>query len=84
MVKQPCFGFAKTITLSHREREVMCGLANSKTQEQIAAELHISRKTVKRYCANIRAKFGGATMVGAIAIAVQAKLIRVRVFRETS
>ena len=60
----------------------MCGLANSKSQEQIAAELHISRKTVKRYCANIRAKFGGVTMNGAIAIAVQAKLIRVRVFRE--
>jgi hypothetical protein len=44
--------------------------------------LGISQTTVKRYTASIRESFGGVPISCAIAIAVQAKLVRVRVFRE--
>ena len=82
LAAQPCFKFDRKFHLSPREIEVIQGLANGEGQKAIAQRLGISQTTVKRYTAGIRAEFGGVPISCAIAIAVQAKLIRVRVFRE--
>ena len=84
MAAQPCFKFAREFHLSPRELEVIQGLANGEGQKEIALRLGISQSTVKRYTAEIRQEFGGVPLSCAIAIAVQARLVRVRVFREVS
>jgi DNA-binding NarL/FixJ family response regulator len=81
-VKQPSFAFTREFHLSPRELEVIQGLANGEGQKEIASRLGISQSTVKRYTAEIREEFGGVPLSCAIAIAVQARLVRVRVFRE--
>ena len=45
-------------TLSDRELEVFCAFGRGKGTAQIAAELHLSSKTVQAYCKRIKDKLG--------------------------
>jgi DNA-binding NarL/FixJ family response regulator len=52
-------------TLSPRESQVLAGLADAKTDAQIADELAISAKTVSVHVANLKSKLGVQTRVEA-------------------
>lgn len=54
--------------LSDRELEILYMIADGKTSPQIAAELFVSRHTVKRHMANIRAKLGVRSQAAAVAM----------------
>lgn len=61
--------------LSRRELEVLRLVATGKTNQQVAAELHISDKTVARHLANIYLKLGLSTRAGATAYAFEQGLV---------
>jgi two-component system response regulator NreC len=62
-------------TLSDREREVTRLIALGYTNAEIAAELHISRKTVETHRAHILAKLGLRTRADLVRFAIAFKLI---------
>ncbi|MBR6376608.1 MAG: response regulator transcription factor [Oscillospiraceae bacterium] len=54
----PEFGKITKYDLTERELEVLRELTRNRTNEEIAADLHLSPKTVKRHIENILAKTG--------------------------
>ncbi len=54
----PEFGRITKYDLTERELEVLRELTRNRTNEEIAADLHLSPKTVKRHIENILAKTG--------------------------
>jgi DNA-binding NarL/FixJ family response regulator len=63
-----------TARLTKREREVLQLLANGLRQDDIAARLFISRKTVGTHVANISRKLGVRTQAQAVAVAYRDEL----------
>ena len=59
--------------LSAREKRVLGGVAEAKTNKEIACELHISPATVKRHLENILRKLQLRNRVEAAVYAVRAK-----------
>ena len=52
--------------LTRRELEVLARIANGATNRQVAAQLHLSDKTVGRHLANIYAKLGVSSRTAAV------------------
>jgi len=61
--------------LSPRERQVLALVATGRTNRAVAAELHISDKTVARHVSNIFAKLGLSTRAAATAYAYEHDLV---------
>ncbi len=51
-------GRSRLASLTPRELEILRGIARGHTQKEIAAQLHISVKTVETHCTNLMAKLG--------------------------
>jgi DNA-binding CsgD family transcriptional regulator len=62
---------AATEVLSPRERQVLALVATGRTNRAVAAELHISEKTVARHLSNIFAKLGLSSRSAATAYAYE-------------
>jgi DNA-binding NarL/FixJ family response regulator len=65
----------KISSLSSREREVFCLLANGHTIKSIAEQLYISPKTVETHKYNIMDKLGADTVIDLTKLAIKAGLI---------
>lgn len=61
--------------LSGRESEVLCLLAQGRSNKQIANRLHIGETTVKSHVSNVLAKLGMASRTQAALYAVQSGLV---------
>lgn len=64
--------------LTLREIEVLCLIADGKTNKEVAALLHLSVKTVSRHLTNIFNKIGVTSRAAATAYAFEQHLIRAR------
>jgi two-component system, NarL family, response regulator LiaR len=62
-------------TLSERETQVLCMLAQGKSNKEIAADLHLGETTVKSHVSNILSKLGMASRTQAALYAVQTNLV---------
>ena len=62
-------------SLSAREADVLCLLAQGKSNKEIAAGLHIGETTVKTHVSSVLAKLGMASRTQAALYAVQAGLV---------
>ena len=76
MIAQLSFNFVQRFILSPREEAVLIGIVNGKTQDQIAYELGLSTKTVRRYTESLKSKLRADSMAQATARAVQRGLVR--------
>jgi DNA-binding NarL/FixJ family response regulator len=63
------------LEISRREKEVLQGLAQGKTNSQIAAELVISGNTVKTHVRNIMEKLGASNRAETVRLAIQKGII---------
>ena len=72
MVPNPDFGEVTKFDLSERELEVLRDLTLNLTNEEIAEDLHISPRTVKRHIENMLAKTGYKSRVD---LAVNARVL---------
>jgi DNA-binding NarL/FixJ family response regulator len=52
--------------LSERELEILSLFGNGKTEEEIAAELHVTKNTIKAHTKNIRGKMNVKTTIDAV------------------
>ena len=66
---------AAPLQLSVREIEVLTELVRGSKNSEIATTLGISERTVKAHLANIYMKLGVESRSGAVAVAVQRRLI---------
>ncbi len=66
---------ANTIQLSPRELQVIMAIANGKTEDQIAIDLNISPRTVRRYKSDIKRKCETYSMPHAVYVVTMAGLI---------
>jgi DNA-binding NarL/FixJ family response regulator len=64
------------IVLTNREREVLQGIAEGKTNQQIGSQLHISVRTVEFHRANISAKIGAHDTASLVKFAIQKGIIK--------
>jgi DNA-binding NarL/FixJ family response regulator len=64
--------------LSERETEVLVLISQGASNIEIAADLHVSERTVKGHVGSIFAKLGARDRAAAIILAYEAGLIRVR------
>ena len=64
--------------LSPRERQVVALVATGRTNREVAAELHISDKTVARHLSNVFAKLGLSSRAAATAYAYEHDLVSSR------
>jgi DNA-binding NarL/FixJ family response regulator len=55
--------------LTPRQREVLAHLANGHSTDQIAAELHLSRETVRNHVRHVLRRLGASSRLEAVAIA---------------
>jgi DNA-binding NarL/FixJ family response regulator len=62
--------------LTLREREVLCLMAEGKSNAAVSRELHISEKTVEYHVGNILDKLGVSTRVEAALWAIKAEVVR--------
>jgi DNA-binding NarL/FixJ family response regulator len=62
-------------TLTGREREILCALADGGTTAEIAAALGISRATVQSHVKNVLCKLGVHSKVEAVGTAWRAGLV---------
>lgn len=76
MTSQLSFDFTRRFILSPREEQVLRGIVNGKTLQQIAHELGVNIRTVKCYTQAIREKMNASSMPCAAARAVQQGLVR--------
>jgi len=76
VITQLPLDFARRFIFSRREEEVLRGIVNGKTQDQIAYELGLSTKTVRRYTESLKVKLRADSMAQATARAVQRGLVR--------
>lgn len=67
---------AEIDSLTPRELEVLCWLAEGKSNKQIAAEFTVSERTIKFHVSSILAKLGAANRTEAVKIAVQHGLVK--------
>jgi two-component system, NarL family, response regulator YdfI len=63
------------VTLTHREREVLAGVARGERSNEIANRLGIRERTVKAYLASLYNKLGVASRAAAVAAAAQRGLL---------
>ncbi len=61
--------------LTNRETEVLCLVASGLSNKDIAAELHLSTKTVSRHLSNIFTKIGVSSRAAATAYAFEHQLV---------
>jgi NarL family two-component system response regulator LiaR len=61
--------------LTEREYQVLILVAKSKTNKEIARELHISIKTVEYHITNILGKLGAANRTEAVVKALEQRLL---------
>jgi non-specific serine/threonine protein kinase len=61
--------------LTPREREVAILIAQAKSNEEIAAELVVSKRTVEKHIANIRSKLGFTQRAQIVRWAIESRLI---------
>ncbi len=64
-------------SLSRREREIFCLLADGKPIKRIAGQLHISPKTVESHKYNIMEKLGVRSMAELTKIGIKKQLIKI-------
>jgi LuxR family maltose regulon positive regulatory protein len=67
---------APAVTLSFREREILTGLSQGLTREEIASDAAMSLNTVKNVISGIYAKLGALNRADAIRIATNSGLLR--------
>lgn len=67
-----------TDALTHRELDVLRCLADGHTTGQIAAELYVSRNTVKNHIGSVIRKLGAHSRLEAVSMALRDGVIRVR------
>lgn len=63
--------------LSARERQVVVMVVNGRTSAEIAAELHVSPKTVESYRSRLMAKLGAGDITGLVKLALRHGLIQI-------
>jgi DNA-binding CsgD family transcriptional regulator len=63
--------------LTHRELQVLCAIAQGKSNRAIANELHLSERTVHRHVANIFTKLGVDSRTAAVAHAIKQRIVEV-------
>jgi len=63
------------VTLTERERQVLSGLVNCQTNNEIANKLGLSENTVKAHRRNIQSKFGVNNLLGMVRFACRSNLI---------
>ena len=61
--------------LSKRQREVLLGVSQGRTSDQIAADLEISVSAVKQHIASVCEKLGATSRAEAAAIAIRKNLL---------
>jgi DNA-binding CsgD family transcriptional regulator len=71
----PHGGAGSTAPLTAREVEVVCLVAEGKTNRAIAGELYLSEKTVDRHLSNVFAKLGVSSRAAATAYAYEHALL---------
>jgi DNA-binding NarL/FixJ family response regulator len=64
--------------LTTRERDVLQGLADGRSNREIAEQLHISLATQRTHVANIFAKLGTHSQLAAVMLAVRAEVVEIR------
>ena len=64
-------------TLTSRETEMLCTIAEGKTDKEISVVVRLSERTVKNHVATIRKKLSAVDRTNAVAVAAQRGLIRV-------
>ena len=62
--------------LSKRQREVLVGVSNGHTSEQIAADLGISVSAVKQHITAVCEKLGASSRAEAVTIALKRNLLK--------
>ena len=65
----------QAISLTKRQLEVLCLLADGKSTDEIAAELGISRTTARNHIANLLAAVGAHSRLQAVVIARRAGIL---------
>lgn len=63
-----------TLSITPRERQVLCRIARGKTSKQIAAELTISLRTVNTHRENLARKLGTSSVAGLTRFAIEHQL----------
>jgi DNA-binding NarL/FixJ family response regulator len=63
------------VNLTRREKEVLQGISEELTTQEISAKLFISPKTVETHRMNIMSKLGAKNSVGIIKIAIEKQLL---------
>jgi predicted ATPase/DNA-binding CsgD family transcriptional regulator len=66
---------ASHIVLTEREKEVLCLLADGKSNKEIAAQLTLSARTVERHVSNLYSKIGARNRAEATAYAVRVFMV---------
>jgi HD-GYP domain-containing protein (c-di-GMP phosphodiesterase class II) len=66
---------ANPLALTDREVEVLRLIARGRTNRDVAATLHLSRKTVGRHVENVYAKIGVSTRAAAALVAMEHRLL---------
>jgi two-component system vancomycin resistance associated response regulator VraR len=62
--------------LSEMERQVLELIANERTNDEIAKQLYLSRRTVETYVSNICEKLGSINRVGAVRRAMEIGILK--------
>lgn len=73
---------ARALGLTSRQCDVLCGVAQGWTNEQIAAHLGVAFATVKGHVARTLRQIGATDRAHAVAIAYEQELLRTRAVRE--
>lgn len=63
------------ISITQREREVLLLVAEGLSDQQIAAHLHISPKTVNYHVENLKKQFGVGSRIQVVVIALRRRII---------
>jgi two-component system, NarL family, nitrate/nitrite response regulator NarL len=72
--REPQANEISTISITPRERQVLCRIARGKTSKQIAAELTISLRTVNTHRENLARKLGTSSVAGLTRFVIEHQL----------